>query len=68
MPVAPDTCSFCTTTNFKRGVRVTQQQDIITLLGMDETAEWGKSFVLVPKSKGKVRIYLDLARLNQVLI
>ena len=35
-----------------------QQQDI-TPLGMDETAEWCNSFVLVVKPKGKVRLCLD---------
>ena len=32
---------------------------------MDETAEWCNSFVLVPKSTGKVRLCLDPAMLNQ---
>ena len=35
---------------------------------MDETAEWCKSFVLVPKPNGKVRLCLDPVRLNQALI
>ena len=42
--------------------------DIITPLGVDESVEWCNSFVLVPKANGKVRLCLDLARLNQVLI
>ena len=42
--------------------------DIITPLGVDETAEWCDSFVLVPKANGKVRLCLDLARLDQALI
>ena len=42
--------------------------DIITPLGVDETAEWCNSFVLVPKANSKVRLCLDLARLNQALI
>ena len=37
-------------------------------LGVAETVEWYNSFVLVPKVNGKVRLCLDLARLNQVLI
>ena len=37
-------------------------------LGIDETAEWCSSFVLVPKANGKVRLCLDLVRLNQVLV
>ena len=36
-------------------------------LGFDETAEWC-NFVLVPKANGKVRLCLDLVRLNQALI
>ena len=31
-------------------------------------AEWCNSFVLVPKANGKVRLCLDLVRLNQALI
>ena len=42
--------------------------DIITPLGVDETAEWCNSFVLVPKATGKVRLCLDPAWLNQALI
>ena len=42
--------------------------DIITPLGVDEMAEWCNSFVLVPKANGKVRLCLDPARLNEVLI
>ena len=42
--------------------------DISTPLGVDKTAEWCNSFVLVPKAKGKVRLCLDPVRLNQALI
>ena len=42
--------------------------DIITPLGVDETAEWCNSFVLVSKVNGKVRLCLDPVRLNQALI
>ena len=42
--------------------------DIITSLGLDEMAEWCNSFVLVPKVNSKVRLCIDLARLNQALI
>ena len=45
-----------------------QKLDIITPLGVDKTVEWFNSFVLVPKANGKVRLCLDLARLNQALI
>ena len=44
------------------------QQDIIALLGVNETLEWCNSFVLVPKANGKVRLSLDPAQLNQALI
>ena len=53
---------------FKEESEQHKQQDIITPLGIDETAEWCSSFVLVSKSNGKVRLCLDPARLNQVLI
>ena len=45
-----------------------QKMDIITPLGVDETAEWCNSFVLVPKANSKVRLYFDEAQLNQSLI
>ena len=45
-----------------------QQKDIITPLGIGETAEWCNSFLLMPKLNMKVRLSLDPARLNQVLI
>ena len=41
---------------------------MITPLGIDETAEWCNSFVLVPKSNRKGRLSLDPVRLNQALI
>ena len=47
---------------------MTTKKDIIATLGVDETAEWCNSFVLVPKSNGRVRLCLDPARLNQALI
>ena len=37
-------------------------------LGVDETSELFKSFVLVPKANGKVRLCLDPAWLSQPLI
>ena len=52
----------------KEKLRCLQEMDIITPLGVDETSEWCKSFVLVPKSNGKVRLCLDPAQLNQALI
>ena len=50
------------------GIEKLQRQDIITALAMDEKMEWCNSFVLVPKANGKVRLCLDQARLNLVLI
>ena len=53
---------------FKDELDQLQKLDIITLLGVNETVEWSNSFVLVPKSNGKVRLCLDPARIIQVLI
>ena len=53
---------------FKVELDQLQKMDIIPPLGVDETVEWCNTFVLVPKVNGKVRLCLDLARLNQVLI
>ena len=53
---------------FKEELDCPQQQDIIRPLSVDETTEWCNSFVLVPKSNGKVRPCLDPARLNQAHI
>ena len=44
-----------------------QQQDIIPL-GIEETVQWCNSFFLVPKPNGKVRLCLDPARLNEVIL
>ena len=53
---------------FKEELRRLQEMDIIRPLGIDKTTEWCNSFMLVPKANGKVRLCLDPARLNQVLI
>ena len=53
---------------FKEELKHLQEIDIITLLGVEETLEWCNSFVLVPKANAKVRLCLDPAQLNQVLI
>ena len=53
---------------FKEELERLQQQDFITPLGIEETAEWYKSFVLIPKPNGKVRLHIDPATLNQALI
>ena len=44
---------------FKEELDQLQKMDIITPLGVNETAEWCNSFVLVPKANGKVRLCLD---------
>ena len=61
-------CGICTTKLFKEELGKLLRKDIIAPLGLDETAELCNSFILVPKDNGKVRLYLDLERLNQVLI
>ena len=43
-----------------------QKIDIITPLGVNKTAEWCNSFVLVSKANGNVRLCLDLVRLNLI--
>ena len=53
---------------FKEELEHLQRMDIITPLGVDELMEWCNSFVLVPKTNGKIRLCLDPARLNLVLI
>ena len=53
---------------FKDELDQLQKMDIITPLGVDKTAEWCNSFVLVPHMNGKVRLCLDPVRLNQALI
>ena len=53
---------------FKEEFKMATKQEIITPLGIDETAEWFNSFVLVPKSNRRVRLCLDSTRLNQALI
>ena len=53
---------------FKERLEWLQQQDIITLLCVDETAEWCNSFMLVLKPNGKDKLCLHLARLNQTII
>ena len=47
--------------------RLQKQQNLVPL-GVDETSEWCNSFMLVPKANGKIRLYLDPAWLNKVLI
>ena len=59
---------MCYKNLFKDELDQLQQMDIITELGVDEMAEWCNSFVLVPKTNGKVRLCSNLAQLNQALI
>ena len=44
------------------------KQQIIVYIDVDETSEWCNSFMLVLKANGKVRLLLDPAWLNKVLI
>ena len=53
---------------FKEELEHLQEFDIIAPLGVDEMAESCNSFVLVPKTNGKVQLCLDPVQLNQVLI
>ena len=43
-------------------------QQLRVPLGTDETSEWHNSFISVPKANGKVKLCLNLARLNNALI
>ena len=53
---------------FKEELEWLQQPKIITVIGIDGTAEWCNSFVLVPKPNGKVRLCPDWTTLNQTFI
>ena len=53
---------------FKEKLERLQQQEIITLLDIDETVERCNSLIFILKPNGKVRLCLDPARLNQALI
>ena len=53
---------------FKKGLECLQQQKIIVALGVDKILELCNNLILVSKSNGCVHLYIDLARLNQVLI
>ena len=53
---------------FKDELECLQRLDVITPLGVDETAVWCNSFVLVPKANSKVRFCLGMAWLNQALV
>ena len=49
---------------FRKELAHAQQQQIIVLLGLDNTSDWCNGFVLVPMPNGTVCLYLD----NQALI
>ena len=51
----------------KRSESDSYSKTSITLLAVDKTPEWCHSYMLVLKPNGKVRLGLDLARLNQAL-
>ena len=53
---------------FKEELEWLQKMDIITPLGVMKQQSGCSSFVLVPKANGKVRLCLDLVRLNLALI
>ena len=60
-------CSLHLTKLFKEELEWLEQWGIITQLGVDEMMKWCNSFVLVSKPNGRVRLWLDPARLNQAL-
>ena len=66
--VPPRHVTYALQKQFKEELKWLQQQDIITDVEMDETAEWCNGFILVPKTNRQVRLCLDPARLNQTLI
>ena len=54
---------------FKEEVQWLQQLDMnVVPLGVEKTADWCNSFVLVTKPNGKICFCLDPSRLNQILI
>ena len=66
--VPPRCVAYALQKSFKHELERLQKQDIITPLGVGEISEWCNSFVLVPKTNGKVRLCLDPAWLNQAFI
>ena len=61
-------CGICATKHLKKNCTGYKKLDIIIPLGVDKTAEWSISFVLVSKANGEVRLCLDPLRLNQALM
>ena len=60
--------SLCTTRATKRRAGLAAKQQILVPPGIDETSEWHNRFLLIPKANGKVRLCLDPASLNKVII
>ena len=59
--VLPRHIAYALQKPFQEELQQLQELDIIMLLGVDKTAEWCNSFVLVPKANGKVWLCLDPA-------
>ena len=53
--VPPRHIAYALQKPFKEELQQLQELDIIMLLGVDKTAEWCNSFVLVPKANRKVQ-------------
>ena len=66
--IPPRCMAFVLQKSFKEELDWLQQKHIITPLGVDRTAEWRNSFILIPNLNGRVRLCLDPARLNHELI
>ena len=52
--VPPRCIAYALQKPFKEELQWLQKLDIIAPLGVDKTAEWCNSFVLVPKANGRV--------------
>ena len=66
--VPPRHVAYALKKPLKKELEILQQHQILALIGVDEMAEWSNNFVIVPKPNGTLYLYLDLVRLNQVLI
>ena len=66
--VPPRHMAYVLQKSFKKELDCLQRMDIKATLGVDRTAKWCNSFVLVPKTNGKVWLCLDPVQLNQALI
>ena len=62
---APPRCvAYTLQKPIKEEVDQLQKMDIITPLGVNKTAQWCNSFVLVPKANSKVRLCLDPSKVK----